>query len=451
MPIFALLFLVSAFLCADQDIFIPDIQPKADNTLTFSGHYRGRIDIYDGVNKAAYGDQSLDAKGNIRGSSSDTIYLQQLIAGFTYTPNIDWELKAYMYDARSWGSSLDADDFTKNAGTTDRYRMSYYDDHLELFETYIRRHNLFSKKLTFTLGRQQLGYGDRRVFGPGKWGNTMGWLWDAAHLSYKKEKNFLDLWYGQTRTKEPNDFSIVNKHRYQGVGGYGHYETSGMRVEPFIAWRNTLYHDEVPNENAYYYGLRLYDNDPGLIYDITGIKAFGSYGDLDIDAYAYAVKIGYQFDTSYKPTLTLGSVYASGDKDPKDTKKQTFSTPFGANDGLHYGRMDIMFWANMQDHQASFSFKPTKKFFIETAYHHFKLAEASDKWYFFKYTNKPGNAYTDIGDEYDLTLKYQMTKDLNLLAIGSYLDAGDFITKNDIANNNASKVFLQFLYKFSLK
>ena len=69
-----------------------------------------------------------------------------------------------MYAARSWGYSLDANDFVKYPGTPDEY--------LELFETYIRRHNLLNENLTFTLGRQQLGYGDRRFFGPGKWGNT---------------------------------------------------------------------------------------------------------------------------------------------------------------------------------------------------------------------------------------------------------------------------------------
>lgn len=451
MPGFVFLILISALLCAEERISVPDIQDQVKQTLIFNGHYRGRFDMYDGLNKVAYGDAAIDAKGNPRGNASDTVYLQQIIAGLTYTPNIDWQFKAYMYDARSWGSSLNANDFIKNPGTPDAYGMSYYDDHFELFETYVKRHNFFSKNLTFTLGRQQLGYGDRRVFGPGKWGNTMGWLWDAAHLSYKKEKNFFDLWYGQTRIKEPNDFSIVNKHRYQGIGGYGHYKTSKTKIEPFLAWRNTLYHNVVPNEHAYYYGIRLYEHNPGLVYDATALKAFGRYGDLKIDTYAYAAKIGYQFKGNSMPKFTLGLVYATGDKDPNDSKKETFSAPFGANDGLHYGRMDIMFWANMQDHQASFSLKPTKKLFIEAAYHHFKLAEANDKWYFFGYQNKPGNAFTHVGDEYDMTLKYKLDYSLELLAIGSYLKAGNFITQNDIAHNNASKIFLQFLYTFTIK
>ncbi len=416
-----------------------------------SGQYRGRIDVYDGVNKVAYGDEAIDSKSNVRGSSNDTIYVQQIIAGITYIPNDDWEIKAYMYDARSWGSSLDANDFKKNSGTADEYRMSFYDDHLELFETYVRRKNLFNKNLAFTLGRQQLGYGDRRVFGPGKWGNTMGWLWDAAHLSYKDGKDFIDLWYGQTRIKEPNDFSIAHKHRFQGVGMYSHYETSSIKVEPFLAWRNTLYHDEVANENAYYYGARIYDDTPGFIYDATAVKAFGSSANLDVDSYAYAAKIGYLFDDLYKTKFTVGAVYASGDKDSTDSKKETFSTPFGANDGLHYGRMDVMFWANMRDYQASFSLKPIKKLYFELAYHHFELAEERDKWYYFGYQNNPGNSYKEIGDEYDLILKYKASKNLDLLAIGAYLKAGDFITKNDIAKNDASKLFFQFLYKFDTK
>ena len=421
---------------------------EANDKLTFSFQYRGRFDIYDGVNKLAYGNDSIDAKGNVRGESDDIIYLQQIITGLTYKPDDDWTLKVSIYDARSWGSSLDANDFVKNPDTPDEYLMSFYDDHLELFETFIRRHNLLSENLTFTLGRQQLGYGDRRIFGPGKWGNTMGWLWDAAHLSYKEDKNFIDVWYGQTRTKEPNDFSIKHKHRFQGVGLYGHYETSTAKIEPFMAWRNNLHHEVKSEDNLYYAGIRLYDNAPGLIYDATLVKEEGEAVGLDVNAYACVLKAGYYIDNEYQMKFKVGFVYATGDENPNDSKMQTFTAPFGANDGLHYGRMDIMFWSNMQDLQASFSFKPTNNLFVEMAYHHFNLAEAADKWYFFGYKNKPGNNYTHIGDEVDLIVKYKLTSTVDLLGIYSYLNAGDFITKNDIAKNNASKTFLQFMYRW---
>jgi len=308
---FPLFLLSQTLLYAEQSYdSVPAIE--VPEKIDYHFQYRGRFDIYDGVNKLAYGDDAVDAKGNVRGESDESIYLQQIIAGVTYKFNEDWTGKASLYDARSWGSSLDPNDFIKNPGTPDEYVMSFYDDHLELFEMYIRGHDVLYEDLTFTLGRQQLGYGDRRVFGPGNWGNTMGWLWDAAHLSYKKGKHFIDGWYGQTRIKEPNDFSIKHKHQHQGVGLYGHYETSRMKIEPFMAWRNNLHHTLIKEDDLYYAGLRIYDNeDPGFIYDTTFVKEEGSAGLLDVDAYACVLKAGYFFDNAYKMKFTTGLVYAS--------------------------------------------------------------------------------------------------------------------------------------------
>jgi len=423
----------------------------ASENIFFSGQYRGRFDNYSGVNKNAYGDKSIDSKANIKGKSNDSIYLQQIIGGITYRPNSNLEYKLHMYDSRAWGYSAKNNFFLKNTNTLDEYMMHFYDDHAELFEAYIKSKNFIHPKLTVTLGRQQLGYGDRRIFGPGKWGNTMGWLWDAAHLSFKDKKDFVDVWYGQTRIKEQNDFSIVNRHRYQGVGLYSHFETEYGNLEPFASWRNTMYDKVSSIENSYYLGMRFFNYKNSFIYDATAVKAFGKIGSLDIDTYAYALKAGMKFDTKYHTKLIAGYIYASGDDNPIDNKSRTFITPFGANDGLHYGRMDIMFWRNMSDLQFSLNMKPTKRTELEFAYHNFHLAKESDKWYGFNYVNKVGNSYSHIGDEYDVIVKHSLTSDIKLLVIFGYLNAGDFIKRNSIADNDSSKLFLQFTYSFNSK
>ena len=414
---------------------------KEKEKLIFNGYYRGRIDSYDGVNKLTYGDAERDAKGNAKGVSNDTLYLHQILAGFTYLPAMNWEIKAYMYDSRSWDSSLQADDFLANKDTADEYGTSYYDDHHELHETYIRKYNFLTSGLTFSLGRLNLEYGDRRIFAPGVWGNTIGFFWDAAHFSYAVDKNLIDVWYGQTRTIAPDDFSITEKHVYQGAGIYSHYEKDALKIEPFAAWRNALFHEVKPYEKAYYAGARTYDESLGFIYDATYIKATGRYGEKDIDAFAYASKAGYYFDDTYKTHFTLGTVYASGDTNPNDATKGTFETPFGSKTGPNYGRMDIMIWSNMRDYQAMYWMNPTKKLSLKAAFHNFSLAEPTDSWYTFGYKNNPGNSYTEIGNEYDLTLKYKASNNLSFTVIGTYLDAGDFITKNNIAQNDATKLF----------
>lgn len=445
-----ILFLTLSFSSASSaETNIPVIEEKEN--LIFDGYYRGRLDIYNGVNKLTYGDAAIDSKGKIKGKSDDTIYLHQIVAGFTYRPAPNWEIKAYMYDARSWLSSLQPDDFIKNTGTADEYLASYYDEHLDLHETYVQKSNFLIDNLTFTLGRQQLQYGDSRIFAPGVWGNTIGYLWDAAHFSYKQEKNFLDAWYGQTRTIDPYEFSLTNKHLYQGIGVYSHYEKSVFKIEPFFAYKDLLYDETAAGELSYHYGARAYDDSIGFIYDTTYTKTIGTFGESTIDAYAYAAKIGYQFDTPYKTQFTVGKLYASGDDNSADKIKQTYTAPFGSMTGPNYGRMDIMIWSNMKDYQTMLSFNLTKELFIKAAIHRFELAEASDKWYTFGYANKPGNTYTHIGDEYDLTMKYKASQNLDLTVIASYLNAGDFITKNNIAQNDATKFFLQFKYKFSTK
>lgn len=451
MKTFHTLLLSTTLVYATQStdsLSIKDENLQQKENISIHGHYRGRVESYNGVNKVSYGDYSIDASNNIRGKSSDLLYLQQIILGFDYKISDDWNMKAYMYDSRVAGSSIKPEDFTKNKNTPDMYRMSFYEDYFELFETYIRNNSFINENITLTVGRQQLGYGDRRIFGPGKWGNTIGWLWDAIHLSYKKEKNYLDVWYGQTRIKDENDFSILEKHRYQGVGIYGHYQINNITVEPFGVWRNNLYHKVKPELNYYYAGTRIFDLHPGFIYDVTGLLQKGKYGQNDVEAYAYAAKAGYKTDSALMPTFTIGYVFASGDKDPNDTKMQTFTTPFGANDGSHYGRMDLMIWSNMNDMQAKLSIKPLTKMDIQFEYHHFNLENANDKWYTFKYANNPGNSFTHIGDEIDFITKYKLSKEIDLLGIFAYFKAGDFIKKNDIAQNNSTKAFFQFTYKW---
>lgn len=434
--------LLSSGVCADEENL---------SKITFDGQYRGRLDMYNGVNKAAYGDQSIDVKGKVRGKSNDRLYLQQLIAGFTYVPSDNWEYKLYMYDSRAWGSSLKGEDFTINAGTADAYKMDYYNDHLELFTAYVRYKNLLDSGVSLTVGRQKLGYGDRRVFGPGEWKNTMGWLWDAVHFSYKHEKNFIDGWYGQTRIISPDDFSLIEKHRYQGVGIYGHYEGDLLNIEPFAAWKNPLYHTTLPYEDFYYGGGRVYKEGSGWIVDMTGVQEIGHSGDKHVDAYGYVLKAGYQWDTRYTPKVMAGITYASGDKNPYDAQITTFTSPYGMNDGPYYGRADIVIWSNIRDVEASFSTMIVPDLRVELGCHRFNLADPNDKWYEFGYTNKPGNSYTHLGDEIDLIANYRINESFSWLGIVSYFQSGDFIRKNNIAQNNASKIFLQFEYRFATK
>lgn len=419
--------------------------------LSFDGELRERFEIWDGLNKKTYGDQSLDSNGKPVGKSNDRLWLQRLIFGLSYESK-RVSAKIHLYDARVWGWSLNQNDFIKRSD--DEYVMDPYEEYFDLFDGYFDIR--FNNQLSLRAGRQKIWYGDKRAFGPGSWGNSVGWLWDAARFSYKKERHFFDIWYGQTKTKDPESFSLTSKHAYQGVGIYSHYSfTPNGAIEPFFTWKNGLFYDKGQKEDSYFWGLRVFDkNFHQFNYDISGVTETGAFHqrqgpDRKIDAYAYVVKLGYTFkDLPLQPKIVIGRVYASGDNNPENPEITSFTRPFGSTDGSHYGRLDAMFWGNMIDNQINLYLKPHPKWDLKIAYHRFYLAEKEDKWSYYKY-KVPNNQYDHIGDEFDGVLKYNYSKSLQFQCIYAYLNAGRFITENQIAQNDASRLMLQVQYQFS--
>ena len=421
-------------------------------TLTFDGEIRERFETLDGMNKKAYGDSSIDAKGTVRGESDDRLLLQRIIAGFTHRQKKNITYHLHMYDARVWGWSLDNDDFIKNSGTPDEHVMNPNEEFFELYDANVELNDILLEGVTAILGRQKIWYGDKRIFGPGAWGNSIGWLWDAARLSYKKEGYFIDGWYGQTKTKDPHSFSLFHKHAYQGIGVYAHQKTTKSgAIEPFFAWKNNLFHETVPEDNFYYYGFRLYEKDyHGINYDFTFSMENGDSGTKSVDAYAYAAKVGYMFKhILMQPNIVVGRIFASGDSNPGDNTLKTFTKPFGSTDGTHYGRMDIMNWSNMEDNQINLHLNPCDKAYIKISFHNFNLNKSEDKWAYYGYANAPGNNDTHIANEYDVQLKYNCSKNWEFQFIYAYFDAGAFV-KNNVEDNDAQRLFIQGTYKFNI-
>ena len=175
---------------------------KAED-FVFDGQIRERFEALNGMNKLAYGDHSIDARGNVVGNSNDRMLLQRIIAGFSYTQNEHFRYNLHMYDARVWGWSLNAGDFVKNPNTPDEYVMDPNEAYFELYDANIEIRDLVVKGFSTILGRQKIWYGDKRIFGPGDWGNSIGWVWDAGKFSYKKKRKFHRCMVWSNKNKRP--------------------------------------------------------------------------------------------------------------------------------------------------------------------------------------------------------------------------------------------------------
>ena len=415
---------------------------------------RDRFEIWNGYNKKAYGKDSINSSGKKQGESNDNFIIQRAVFGFSWEGKY-WAWRFDMYDSRAWGTSLKTEDFIKNKGTDQEYVMDPYREYFEPYELYIALKGLGTEESRLILGRQIIGFGDNRIFGPGATTNSVGWLWDAARYSLRYQENFLDLWYGQTKRQDPDSLSLFSKHEYQGVGVYGQWKFKRlMTLNPFFSWKYGRYYNNNKKEDSYYFGARAFrTSENGFVYDITLAKKTGLFivrhdANLDINAQAYVLKLGWFFkDVMFSPKIMLGRVYASGDSDPDDGTVKTFTRPFGTTDGGHYGIMDLMSWSNMVDNHVDFRFEPWVGYNLLIAFHDFHLDKKADKWAYFGY-KVAGNRYDHIGNELDIILKCHPVKWLRIMAFYGHFWSGDFVRRNDIAHNDADRMVLQLFFEF---
>ena len=424
---------------------------EAASNISAGVEVRERFETWDGYNKKAYGDNSINPKGTEQGESDDDFILQRAVFGLSGDyDRFAW--RAYLYDSRSWGTSLQKEDFVRNKGTDQEHVMDPYRDYFEPYELYVQWKGTGTVKSSLTLGRQIIGYGDNRIFGPGAVTNSVGWIWDAARYSLKYKESFLDLWYGQTKDQDPDNLSLFRIHPFQGVGMYGHWPAADwITLEPFFSWKKGNFENSDRKENTYYFGARLLRKDKnGLVYDVTLAKEIGQFIGTEssphVDSQGYAIKFGWFFkDVFLAPKLMLARVYASGDPDPNDDEINTFTRPFGTTDGGFYGIMDPMSWSNMVDNQLDFNFKILPKYNLRICYHDFHLDEKEDKWAYFGY-QIAGNRYDHVGNEMDFILSGKPVDWLDVTLFYGHFDAGDFITKNGIAQNNADRLVLELVF-----
>lgn len=343
--------------------------------------------------------------------------------------------------------------------------MNPQEEYFEVNDAYVEIKNLFTPGLTAKVGRQSIAYGDKRMFGPGEFGNTGRWRWDAVKLGYTWDKNFVDVWYGGTKVHDPEHSSFPDEHEYNGLGIYSHFETTKTgAIEPFYARKTGTVDGYGGNPSSLkgerdhrWIGARIYDNDVyNFYYDVTYSKQSGSQSNLDVDAYGYAAMVGYHFkNLPMKPKFDYTRVYASGEKGgTADGVQNQFDYGFGANDWV-FGWMNLVSWQNIIDNELKLTLKPADNVKVQLDHHFYKLAESSQGMTTLGKIGSTGPSkglYDEVGQESNLEVIYDYSKDIQFRAWYCYFQPGDVI-KADLtkgATNNASWMALQVLYKFKI-
>ncbi len=444
---------LSVFLLL-ADFWAPGMVQGKEDKLTFGASIRLRYEYQEDFNQLFYGENPA------KGSDTDSFLLGRLRAGLNYRPSSKIHMAVWMQDSEVWDIALSDDAFYKN-----NFGMEHNPnkDRWELWDTFLEVKGILSLPVSLKAGRQRIFYGNKRIFGPGEWGNTGRWIWDAAKISYKFKTGFVDGYYGKTQLHEPSEFSLDHRHGFESAGFYSHFKLPdpllNFVLEPFFMTK-TDDHDRYTGEDktagdldSFYAGIRICRKElMGFDYDFTFITQSGDFAEDDIDAYGYHILLGYNFKKiSMTPGISVEYSYGSGDSDPDDGDHETFDGAFGARDKM-YGRMNLFHWKNIEDAQINLEFKPRNWIYFKASFHKFWLAEKEDAWYLNAraYRDKSGASGDEVGRELNFRTVIDISKKSQLqMGVGHFWP--DEFAKNVASHKEANWAFCQWTYKFSHK
>ena len=154
-----------------------------------------------------------------------------------------------------------------------------------------------------------------------------------------------------------------------------------------------------------------------------------------------------------KPWFSAGYSYGSGDGNPNDSSHGTFfqvlPTP------RQYARFPFYNMMNNEDFYGTLNLRPASKLALRSEVHALRLASASDLWYSgggafqpqtFGYTGRPSNGSRGLGNVWDLSADYQVTRSFSTTLYYGHAWGKSVIAKIYPKDANGQLIFLETNY-----
>ena len=450
----------------------PKVEKKESNPLSF-GDGRFIFDVEERV-RGEVRENNRDFDSSIDDDNDDAWLLNRFRLGLAVKP-VSW-LKLY-------GQTQDVREAFSDRSNIPGVRGAEGDDAIDLRQAYISLGDVKKFPLLLTVGRQAISYGDSRLVADSRWGN-FGRTFDAIRLRFEKphvwvegfvmrpvqikrhefddsdaEDNFGGVYFStdyfakQTtdfyffyRDKDDNqpDLDPTNRIDPEGTwnGPAARFATLGARVK------------STPDK------LNGWDYTAEAAYEVGEVfQTDRSSTQFDLSAFALHLSGGYTAkELPWKPRFGLEYDFASGDSDPNDSNSESFQNLYPSNHEK-YGFMDEFSWRNIHDARVQFNVKPIKKLDLEFDYHAFWLADTHDFWYrsngisTLRTRTPDGRDVRTIGAsnfagyEIDLTVSYELNKNVKLQAGYSHFFAGQYLADTG-ADSDADFAYVMTTFSY---
>jgi len=422
-----------------QENFLSHLKNIKAGPLIFDtgGQLRLRYEYYDNYTILGY------QPGN-----SDQLLLERIRLDFSV---LFWnrpKLFLQLQDAHAFLTKISDENFPKS---------NPLEDTLDIRQLYIEWSHIAGTPLGLKIGRQQISYGDQRVFGPGNFGNTGRYAWDAGMLKIDTEWIGTDLWIGKYLRYKTDLWPNPPVEDFLTFVCYAWFKNLPFQLDVFYVLKYD-YSGKISGEkgkgNLLSHSIGLQTE--GKLFDVikggaTFVAQTGKYGQDKISALGANAKIGLIIPVPSTPELTAQITWGSGDSNPGDGIHETFDGVFGGRDIYFYGYLSLFFWPNLKDIEFDFSIKPHKTISIFIQYHLFYLDQPKDAWYTtgikISRIDKNGASGTNLGCETDLRIVWTLWKHLEIMAGFGLFQPGGFVRVTGEAKP-ASWTFLQGAYSW---
>ncbi len=335
---------------------------------------------------------------------------------------------------------------------------SYINEH-DLLQAHLQfnSNDIFSSgaKSRILVGRFTMDLGKRRLVARNKMRNTTnsfdGISWTLAGHGDWVVHSFLT----RPVNIDPYSWDVTSRRYFWGI-----YFTSG--------------HNRKFLMDAYYFGI----HDGGVLgstsgqkhstvggrayrlpetgspdYEVEYASQFGKNGQWDHQAYFFHGEAGFTFRSNWKPRISLHYDYASGDKDPEDTRSEQFN-PLGGARSFEFGPTGIygpIFRSNMNTPGVRLALSPAESLRVFSMYRAIRLAQAKNGWVGSGLSDPTGSSGKSIGQNFDTRLQWQ-AKNYLLVELGyARFFKGSFVHRvsgiADIGDSNYFYASAEFMAK----
>jgi len=189
---------------------------------------------------------------------------------------------------------------------------------------------------------------------------------------------------------------------------------------------------------------------------VWGVFQGGAWGAQTQRASSFVGEAGWQPPVkAWKPWLSAGYSYGSGDGNPNDSTHGTFfqllPTP------RQYARFPFYNMMNNEDWYGTLNLKPVSRLGLRSEVHALRLASATDLWYLgggvfqpqtFGFTGRPSNGNRGLGNVADISADIQITRSFSTTLYYGH-DWGKGVIKSIYPKDaNGQLVFLETNFHF---